>query len=79
MLKSECFVYHIFSIFQTFDNEEDLIQTATTDVTQLCAENVILWTQFMEIISLDKKLLLHMAKEHHTLRVRKHLHVLKKS
>ncbi|KAL5015813.1 hypothetical protein ScPMuIL_005402 [Solemya velum] len=67
----ECFVYHIFSIFQTFDNEEDLIQTATTDVTQLCAENVILWTQFMEIISLDKKLLLHMAKEHHTLRVKR--------
>ncbi|KAJ8319666.1 hypothetical protein KUTeg_002782 [Tegillarca granosa] len=56
---------------QNFNNEEDLLQTATTDITQLCAENVILWTQFLEIVSLDKRVLLYLAAEHHTMRVKR--------
>ncbi|XP_048763051.2 protein FAM135A-like isoform X3 [Ostrea edulis] len=56
---------------QNFDNEEDLLQTATTDITQLCAENVILWTQFIEVVSLDKNVLLQLAQEHHTGRVKR--------
>ena len=54
---------------QNFDNEEDLLQTATTDITQLCAENVILWTQFIEVVSLDRNVLIQLAQEHHTGRV----------
>ncbi|XP_021375340.1 protein FAM135A-like [Mizuhopecten yessoensis] len=56
---------------QNFDNEEDLLQTATTDITQLCAENVILWTQFLEIVSLDQSVMHYLAKEHHTARVKR--------
>ncbi|XP_061191919.1 protein FAM135A-like isoform X2 [Saccostrea echinata] len=56
---------------QNFDNEEDLLQTATTDITQLCAENVILWTQFIEVVSLDKNVLIQLAQEHHTGRVKR--------
>ncbi|XP_062568170.1 protein FAM135B-like isoform X5 [Saccostrea cucullata] len=56
---------------QNFDNEEDLLQTATTDITQLCAENVILWTQFIEVVSLDKNALITLAQEHHTGRVKR--------
>ncbi|XP_060077402.1 protein FAM135A-like [Ylistrum balloti] len=56
---------------QNFDNEEDLLQTATTDITQLCAENVILWTQFLEIVSLDQSVMHYLAKEHHSARVKR--------
>ncbi|XP_065923346.1 protein FAM135A isoform X7 [Magallana gigas] len=56
---------------QNFENEEDLLQTATTDITQLCAENVILWTQFIEVVSLDKNVLVQLAQEHHTGRVKR--------
>lgn len=58
-----------FIVLQNFENEEDLLQTATTDITQLCAENVILWTQFIEVVSLDKNVLVQLAQEHHTGRV----------
>ncbi|KAK3090321.1 hypothetical protein FSP39_010936 [Pinctada imbricata] len=61
----------IVNNLQNFDNEEDLLQTATTDITQLCAENVILWTQFLEVVSLDKNVLVYLAKEHHITRVKR--------
>ncbi|BFY99191.1 hypothetical protein BsWGS_02230 [Bradybaena similaris] len=51
--------------------EDDLIQTAITDITQLCAENVILWAQFLEIVLRQTRVHLHMAKEHHNQRIRR--------
>ncbi|KAH9499814.1 hypothetical protein Btru_077874, partial [Bulinus truncatus] len=51
--------------------EDDLIQTAITDITQLCAENVILWAQFLEIVLKQPQVHLHLAREHHTLRVKR--------
>ncbi|XP_025110333.1 protein FAM135A-like isoform X1 [Pomacea canaliculata] len=56
---------------QSLDDEEDLIQTAITDITQLCAENVILWAQFLEAVTLRTEVHLLLAKEHHNLRVRR--------
>lgn len=55
--------------FQKFDNEEDLLQRASTDVTQLCAENVIMWNQFLDTITLNSFVLYHLATEHHNQRV----------
>lgn len=54
---------------QNLDDEDDLIQTAITDITQLCAENVILWTQFLEAVTLQLELQRYLAKEHHSARV----------
>ncbi|BFZ16348.1 hypothetical protein BsWGS_19387 [Bradybaena similaris] len=51
--------------------EDDLIQTALTDITQICAENVILWAQFLEIVLKQQQVHLHLAMEHHTQRVRR--------
>ena len=51
------------------DNEEELIQNATRDITQLCAGNVILWTQFLETATLDQGVIFYLAKEHHISRV----------
>ncbi|XP_052775598.1 protein FAM135A-like isoform X3 [Mya arenaria] len=53
------------------DNEEDLIQNATRDITQLCAANVILWTQFLETATLDQGIIFHLAKEHHAQRIKR--------
>ena len=50
--------------------EEDLIQTAMTDITQLCAENVILWAQFLEVVLCQPRVHLHLARQHHNTRVR---------
>ena len=57
-----CFPQHV-------DDEEELIQQAITDITQLCAENVILWAQFLEAVTLRQEVHLVLAKEHHSMRV----------
>lgn len=59
----------IMANIQLLDNEEDLIQNGTRDITQLCAANVILWTQFLETATLDQGIIFHLAKEHHSSRV----------
>ncbi|CAL1536426.1 unnamed protein product [Lymnaea stagnalis] len=51
--------------------EDDLIQTAITDITQLCAENVILWAQFLEIVLKQPQIHQYLAREHHNLRIRR--------
>ncbi|XP_059176186.1 protein FAM135A-like isoform X2 [Physella acuta] len=51
--------------------EDDLIQTAITDITQLCAENVILWAQFLEIVLKQPQIHHHLAREHHLIRIRR--------
>ena len=49
---------------------------AQSDVTQLCAENVILWSQYKELVTLNERVTHQLAKEHHVQRVRcLHVHV----
>lgn len=59
----------IMDSIRLIDNEEDLIQNGTRDITQLCAANVILWTQFLETATLDQGIIFHLAREHHSVRV----------
>ncbi|XP_053393884.1 protein FAM135B-like isoform X2 [Mercenaria mercenaria] len=61
----------IMDSIRLIDNEEDLIQNGTRDITQLCAANVILWTQFLETVTLDQGIIFHLAKEHHSIRVKR--------
>lgn len=61
----------LMKVLQKFDNEEDLLQRASTDVTQLCAENVIMWNQFLDTITLNSFVLYHLATEHHNQRVKR--------
>jgi hypothetical protein len=60
---------HQSVIFQYLAEEDELIQQAITDITQLCAENVILWAQFLEAVTLNRHVHKYLAKEHHTVRV----------
>lgn len=61
----------IMNGIRELDNEEELIQNATRDITQLCAGNVILWTQFLETATLDQGVIFHLAKDHHTSRIKR--------
>ena len=55
---------------QGVENEEEFLQMAQSDVTQLCAENVILWSQYKELVTLNERVTHQLAKEHHVQRVR---------
>ncbi|XP_041358704.1 protein FAM135A-like [Gigantopelta aegis] len=61
----------VLSNLKTLFDEEDVIQTVVTDITQLCAENVILWTQITELIMLAQPVQEYLAQEHHTARVKR--------
>lgn len=56
-------------LHQGFEDEEDFLQTAQSDVAQLCAENVILWAQYLDMVTLNDKITHQLAKEHHLQRV----------
>ena len=58
-----------FICFQSLDNEEDVLQTAATHMAQLCAENVIMWTQYTEVVTFNENVTYLMAQEHHIARV----------
>ena len=59
----------IIDNIRALNNEEDFIQNGTRDITQLCAANVILWTQFLETATLQQGIIFHLAKDHHSSRV----------
>ncbi|XP_036360858.1 protein FAM135A isoform X5 [Octopus sinensis] len=61
----------LMKVLQKFDNEEDLLERASTHVTQLCAENVILWNQFLDTINLDSFVMYQLASDHHQQRVKR--------
>ncbi|XP_013420772.1 protein FAM135A isoform X2 [Lingula anatina] len=58
-------------MLQEFGNEDDFLQTATTNIIQVCAENVLLWTQYLEIFTMNEKVTEKLAREHHTVRVKR--------
>ncbi|KAG1694152.1 Protein FAM135A [Nymphon striatum] len=53
------------------DEEDELVAIATSDIAQLCAENVILWQQFLEIVIFQEKIRHHLARDHHIKRVKR--------
>ncbi|XP_063221158.1 protein FAM135A isoform X3 [Bacillus rossius redtenbacheri] len=67
--------------FQRFSNlsdlaklievEEEFVALANSDIAQLCAENILLWQQFLEAFSCKDPVHQHLARHHHHLRVRR--------
>ncbi|CAH1773500.1 unnamed protein product [Owenia fusiformis] len=58
-------------LIQRHNTDEDVLQTATSDTSTLCAENVILWSQYLEILSLNDCIAKQLASEHHTQRIKR--------
>ena len=56
-------------LLQGFDNVEDFMQTVQSDVAFLCGQNVVMWDQYLEVVTLNDKITHQLAKEHHLQRV----------
>nr|CAD7600961.1 unnamed protein product [Timema genevievae] len=51
--------------------EEEFVALANSDIAQLCAENILLWQQFLEAFSSKDSVHQHLARHHHQLRVKR--------
>lgn len=51
------------------EGEEEFAVVANSDIAQLCAENIVLWHQFLELCSCQPQVNTHLATIHHNLRV----------
>ena len=40
---------------ELLDNEDDFLQRANSDISQLCAENILLWNKYLEVEDVDLK------------------------
>lgn len=59
----------LMQAFASTAEEEDLFQAIQSDFATLCSQNVILWMQYLELVTLNEAITYQLAKEHHTLRV----------
>ncbi|XP_073968672.1 protein FAM135A isoform X1 [Rhodnius prolixus] len=53
------------------EGEEEFATVANSDIAQLCAENIVLWHQFLELCSCQQPISTHLATVHHHLRVKR--------
>uniref|UniRef100_A0A4W3IMA5 Family with sequence similarity 135 member A n=1 Tax=Callorhinchus milii TaxID=7868 RepID=A0A4W3IMA5_CALMI len=53
------------------ETPDELAELVNMDLAQLCSLLMALWAQFIEIVSLQGEIIALLAKEHHTLRVRR--------
>ncbi|XP_014289296.1 protein FAM135A isoform X2 [Halyomorpha halys] len=53
------------------EGEEEFATVANSDIAQLCAENIVLWHQFLELCSCQPPINQHLAAIHHHLRVKR--------
>jgi hypothetical protein len=56
--------------WQLVEVEEEFVAMANSDIAQLCAENILLWQQFLEAFSCKDPVHQHLARHHHHLRVK---------
>jgi len=50
-------------------DEEDMVQATQSDISTLCGQNLLLWMQYLELVTFNKIITHHLAKEHHLQRV----------
>jgi len=46
-----------------------MVQATQSDISTLCGQNMLLWMQYLELVTFNKIITHHLAKEHHLLRV----------
>lgn len=70
---TDCYarLHNLSDLAKNVESEDDLIAIANSDIAQLCAENIILWQQFLEVFNLKDRIRQHLAREHHNQRVKR--------
>ena len=61
---------HSPDVLQNIDNEEEFVEVANSDISQLCGELVLLWDSFLQAVSRRETIRKHLAKINHFQRVR---------
>lgn len=46
-----------------------MVQATQSDIATLCGQNILLWVQYLELVTLRPKITHQLSKEHHNLRV----------
>ncbi|XP_051827092.1 protein FAM135B isoform X1 [Antechinus flavipes] len=59
------------SELQMMNNPEKIAEQISKDLTWLCSHLLELWTQFLEVVSMNPDVTTYLNKEHHALRVRR--------
>ena len=49
-----------------------MVQATQSDVSTLCGQNMLLWMQYLELVTFNKIITHHLATEHHLQRVYTH-------
>lgn len=56
---------------QSADCEDEFVAAANNEIGQLCAQNVLLWRQLLEVFAGSEPVRLMLAQQHHAYRVRR--------
>uniref|UniRef100_A0A1B6C3J1 DUF676 domain-containing protein n=1 Tax=Clastoptera arizonana TaxID=38151 RepID=A0A1B6C3J1_9HEMI len=69
----DCFqrLTNLSDLAKLVEVEEEFVTLANSDIAQLCAENILLWQQFLEAFSCKDPVHQHLARHHHHLRVKR--------
>ena len=46
-----------------------MVQATQSDISTLCGQNLLLWMQYLELVTFNKIITHHLAREHHLQRV----------
>ena len=55
---------------QALSNQDDVLETVNTSITQLSGEICLIWTQFLEVMSQNLLITRHLRDQYHHTRVR---------
>eukprot|EP00090_Calanus_glacialis_P010228 TRINITY_DN18611_c0_g1_i1.p1 TRINITY_DN18611_c0_g1~~TRINITY_DN18611_c0_g1_i1.p1 ORF type:complete len:1338 (-),score=331.89 TRINITY_DN18611_c0_g1_i1:1056-4637(-) len=61
----------LIEIAQTVETEDDFLMKANSDISQLCAENILLWNKFLDAFTLREVIRKHLAQINHNHRVKR--------
>ena len=61
----------LIDVAQALETEDDFLLKANSDISQLCAENILLWNKFLDAFTLHQVIRRHLAQINHCHRVRR--------
>ena len=61
----------LIEVAQGLETEEDFLLKANSDISQLCAENILLWNKFLDAFTLREVIRRHLAQVSHSHRIRR--------
>ncbi|CAH2286006.1 Hypothetical predicted protein [Pelobates cultripes] len=70
-LMTETTLSQLCNQLQMLNSPEIIIEQVQKDIAWLCSQVLVIWTQFLEAVTLQSNVTTYLMQEHHTLRVRR--------